>query len=571
MNLRKISCSFLMTLLSMIFYTNSFATTVTFNANQSNTTNFMGFGTQVWAGIDVKNVTMMYQSPGLRYARINHQVRLQSTADWENFPTTDVGNTPVTISEYHDNYWVPYGDGLTNLSGGKYGAKYPAQVQFLFLSSIPCPFVDSTGYGAGYCKDASGDFACDRGGCSLIDNDVYLQSLANYIAAGVKHFTDAYQKQTFCPGCYSANYVELANEPNGNWDAQFSTEQYTQLVKYVYLALESLGSPYSQTLITGPGVGNMDWNTLSGTDIYTSAILSNATALSNLGAFSIHNYIYAKVNGVSVENVDAQSSIDGHGQTANRYYFPLWYSSPKSIAPSKPVIATEMNTEASGFHGVNYGPPNGHYLCNSAPYTSANCTIVNTVPYGVRIYTYMISLLAAGANVPIYWEAQDQSWEASAGGQGLVDLNGNYKTIYYALEPLFQYIQPNSSVLVSPSTQAGDDIYSVAFLSPVFLSPPVTGRQIKCVTIALANGTGKSTRLFRTTTVTGLPKTAQLLSSSSTTLFSQSTARGSTVYQGQLRSPDPNTRTLTLRNGTLTHTTSLANDTAVTVDACYAV
>lgn len=174
----------------------------------------------------------------------------------------------------------------------------------------------------------------------------------------------------------------------------------------------------------------------------------------------------------------------------------------------------------------------------------------------------MISLLAGGANVPIYWEGMDQSWEAPGGGGGLLDVHGNYKTNYYALQPLFQYLQPNSKVLVSSSTtpQAGNDVYSVVFLSPV---NTVTGQQ--CVTIALANGTGSSSTLSRTTTVTGLPTTATL-SSSSTTLFTQ---LGTTVYQGQLVSPDPNTTTLTLSNGTLTHTTKLSNDTSVTVNACY--
>jgi hypothetical protein len=562
MHLKKSPLYFLLALFTLLFYANSFATTVTFSATQSNPTNFMGFGAMVWNADNTPNVSLMYQLPGFRFARINHQVRLPAAANWASFPTTGTG-APVPISQYYNNYWVPYGDGSTNLSGLNHGATTAAQVQYLYLASIPCAFINSNGYGSGYCVNGQGDPNCNgKGGCTLI-NKIDLQSLANYIAAGVQHFTDKYNAETSCPGCYSANYVELSNEPNGTWDVQFTTSQYTTLVQYVYNALQSLGAPYNQTKITGPGVGNIDWSTSTGTDTYTSAILANSTALANLGAFSVHNYIYAKSNGTPVENLDAGTSINGYGQTAMRYYFPKWYNSPKSKASAKPVIVSEVNTEATGFHGHTYTPANGTYLCDSAPYNASNCTIINTTSFGVRMYTYLISLLAGGANASLYWEAKDQSWE-SPGGAGLVDVNGNYKTNYYAMQPLFENIQPNSKILVSPSTQAGNDIYSVAFLSPV---NTVTGQQ--CVTIALANGTGSSSTLARTTTVTGLPKNVTL-SSSSTTLFSQSTATGSTVYQGQLTTPDPHTTTLSLSaSGTLTHTTSLANDTAVTVQACY--
>jgi hypothetical protein len=397
-----------------------------------------------------------------------------------------------------------------------------------------------------------------------------MQSLAYYIAGGIQDFTDKYYAMSACPGCYYAGYVELGNEPNGNWDNQMTTSQYAQLVQLVYAALQAIpvqpGDPadkYTRTKITGPGVGNMDWSTSSGTDSYTSTILSNKTALANLGAFSVHNYIYTKHNGTPVENIDAGTSINGYGQTAGRYYFSRWYSSPNSKASTKPVIVSEVNTEATGFHGITYNAPSGNYLCTD--YTSATCSIVNTTSFGVRMYTYLISLLAGGANAALYWEAKDQTWELPGGGAGLVDINGNYKTNYYAMEPLFQYIQPNAKVLSNNSTssstgQPGNDIYSV-----VFLNPAVANQQ--CVVLTYANGTGKSSNLSRTTKVTGLPRTATLLpSASSSTLFAQ--LPGGTVYQGNLTTTSP-VSGLTISNGTLTHTASLANDTSLTVNACY--
>lgn len=533
MHLKKSPFYFLTILFTLFFYANSFATSVTFNAAQTNAKNFMGFGAMVWDGNQPDSTINLFQLPGFQMARINHEIRMPSG---QTIPNNG------TFADYQA-LWNSYGDPATDLSGVSLG--HPAaQLKFLWLASIPCSFINSSGYGNSYCPSN-----CSKG-CTLISG-VNLQSLAYYLAAGAQHFNEKYGALASCPGCYQANFMELANEPNGNWDTQFTTAQYTQLVQLVYQQLKTYAP---NTLITGPGVGNMDWT--AGTDSYTSAILANPTALANLGAFSVHNYIYTKIVGTPIENKDPGTAINGYGQTADRYYFGNWYKSPNAKAPTKPVIVSEVNSNATGFHGVSYKPANGTFYCTDN--TNKTCTIINTTPFGVRIYNYLISLLAGGANAALYWEAHDQTWEGNYGGYGLYDVNSTPRTIYTALLPLFQNIPVNSKILTTTSTQNGNDVYGAAFLAPA-----VSGTQ--CVILALANGTGKSGTLARTTTVTGLPKTATL-SSSTTTVFKQ---LGTTVYQGQLVTPDPNTTTLTLANGTLTHTTSLANDTTVTVKACY--
>jgi hypothetical protein len=552
MYLKKTLFYFLTAAFSVFFCAASFAATVSFSATQANPSKFSGFGAMVWNAESNANVVAIYQLPGFRFARINHEVRFPADTwqtDWANFPTNG------QISDYQA-YWTTYGDKGTDLSGIPQGYTSPASVEFLFLAKIPCPFIYSAGFGNGHCKDVQGDPDCSKGGCTLIDNN--LQNIANYIAAGVKHFTDTYRALPSCPNCYSANYVELSNEPDGNWTVGLTTAEYTELVELVYAALQSLGAPYNQTKIAGAGVSHTDWGT--SVDTYTNAILANSTALPSLGAFLVHQYVNATTgfnnNKQSVENIDPTgTSVNGYGQTAARYYFSNWYTKPKAQAPHLPVIVSEVGTKATKFHGITYNTPSGNYTCSD--HTSNTCSIADTTSWGVRMYTYMISLLAAGANAPLYWQAHDQSWELPGGGAAMVNLAGNYRTNYTAMKPLFQYIYPNAVVLTNNS-QAANDVYSVVFLNPVS-----NGQQ--CVTITLANGTGKVGNLARTTTVTGLPVTATL-SSSTTTLFSQ---LGSTVYQGHLTSPDPRTTALSLRKGTLTHTTSLANDTAVTVNACF--
>lgn len=510
--------SFLSTVLFSLFAicANSFAATVSFDVNQKNQTVFTTFGAMVWDGATGNHLTALqnlFQLPGFQMARINHELRTSTISTTGNLA-------------YYQNMWSLYGDPATDLLLPN--GTFTGPVKHLFLVRIHPSFQQSDG----------------SGGYKLISG-INLQSLAYYIAAGVQHFNQVYGA-LHPNNPPQADFVELSNEPDGNWTVSITTSQFTTLLKDVYTQLATL-APNSK--IAGPGVSHMDWS--GGTDSYVNSIVKDSTALSNLGAWSVHEYIYSTVFGVPYENKDAGTSINGYGETGARYFFPKWYGTPKSYGPSKPVIISEVGTKATGFHGHSYSPPNEADLCTTG--TSSDCTIVNTTSFGVRLYTYLISLLAGGANAALYWEAMDQTWNTS--GLGLLDINAKQKDNYFAMLPLFQNIVPNSTVLVSSSTQAGNDIYSVAFLSPK--NPDGT---VNNITLALANGTGNSTPKSRTTTVINLPTTATGFVAT-TQLYQQ--LPGGSVYQGELLDNDPNS-TFTLKNGTLTHTTMLPNDTAVT-------
>jgi hypothetical protein len=498
------------------FCANCFAVTVSFDATQSNQTVFTTFGAMVWDGAAGNKLTALqnlFQLPGFQMARINHELRASSISTTGNLA-------------YYQSMWNSYGDPATDLLLPN--GTFTGPVKHLFLVSIHPSFKQSDG----------------RGGFKLISG-VNLQSLAYYIAAGVQHFNQVYGA-LHPANPPKADYIELSNEPDGDWTVSITPTQYTTLLKKVYTQLATL-APTSK--IAGPGVSHVDWS--GGTDSFVNSIIKDSTALSNLGAWSVHQYVFSTVLGVPYENKDAGTSINGYGETAARYFFPKWYATPKSKGPAKPVIVSEVGTKATGFHGHPYSPPNAADLCTTG--TSTDCTIVNTASFGVRLYTYLISLLAGGANAALYWEAMDQTWYTS--GLGLLDVNGQQKDNYFAMLPLFQNIVPNSTVLVSSSTQAGNDIYSVAFLSPK--NPDGT---VNTIVLAHANGTGNSTPISRTTTVTNLPSAATGFVAA-TQLYQQ--VAGGTVYQGELLDNDPNS-TFTLSNGTLTHTTTLAQDTTIT-------
>jgi hypothetical protein len=515
--LKKNILPFVILICTMFFLTTGFATTtISYNAAQLNQNVVVPFGANMLTpttSAQISALQTLFQFPGFRMARIN------------SYETNDGLSTPLsgTIATYQ-NWWATYGPGEVH------GPTAPVDVgatQYLFLIKIPTAFMQSDG----------------EGGKELITG-VDLQSLANYMAAGVQHFNSTYG--SFSDAQHPI-YVEISNEPNGDWTVELTTAQYNTLVKELYTGLQSLG--ITNALITGPGVGNIDWKTNGsyGTDTYVKAL--DATALSNIGAWSVHQYVYSTYNNLNFENIDAGSAVNGYGQTAARFFLSKW----KPTTATKPIIVSEYATKATGFHNIIYSAPNAAYACMTPPLTNSNCTIINTTSYGVRMYTYMISLLTGGAYGALYWEAIDEA--ATGEGWGLLDYNLNKRTNYYAMQPLWTYIPANSTVLTSPTTQNGNDIYSAVFLTPY------TGK-VNCIVIALANGTGNKSTISRTTTVTNLPLTAKGFTAN-TLLFSQ---LGSTVYQGQLTT-DPHS-TFSLKNGVLTHNTTMANDTTVTAQVC---
>lgn len=535
----RIMC--LVTLLFSLFVlTPGFAATVQFNSNQQNPTSFEGFGAMVWDGADGDALTTLqnlFQMPGFTTARINHEIRLP----------TGVTMNPMGSFDYYTNFWNQYGDAALDLLLPN--GTFTGPVKHMFLMSIHHDtFVVSDGNG-GY----------------QLRPGIDLNSLANYMAAGIAHFNTVYGA-LHPSNPPKADYVELTNEPDyAKKGLYVSPTQYNILLKNVYDAMLTNG--VTGTKITGPGISHVD-----GTDDYVNAL--DFEALGKLGAWSVHEYVWIKYTGsynnkfyvtTPYENIDPTCAngdpsctiLNGFGATSARYFFPKWLTKPKSLVPSLPVVVSEVGTTATGFHGKSYPAGSNTKLC-TMPQTGSDCTIVNTTSFGVRIYTYLISLLANGANSALYWEAMDQTGDWDISGLGLYDVNANPKTNYTALSPLFEYIPAGSTVLTSNTSQKVNDIYGA-----VFLSPRNTDNTVDCITIALANGTGLSSALSRTTEITGLPSNAQI-DTKRMKLFTQ---LGTTVYQGQLKLIDRNA-TFLLQNGKLTHTTKLSNDQALTTQIC---
>jgi hypothetical protein len=416
-----------------------------------------------------------------------------------------------------------------------------------------------------------------------------LPQFEAYLEAGAVKFNSKLNNTctTTSPSvCFQLDYLAFNGPDLG---PKINSADYNTIVKDLNAFLTANNLP---TKIIGPGPSHLDgkknflgaW--VAGTDPITLNVVGDAAATAAHGMWGINTYIWGKSGSSYWEDIEASSSINGQGQTSMRFFYPAWYTnnssspSPAIASPSKPTFATEFQSHVLKFHGVAYPhSANSATVANCAQGQNANiagdCSVILTVPYGVRMYTNAIALLASGISGEIYWEGQDQSWESSDTGWGLIDLNGAYKPIYYALLPLFNIPTSATTVLVSPSSQAGNDIYSVGFK----YANPSNAAQT-CVTMALANGTAKSTgKLFtRTTKLTGLGTMA--LQSVTTSMFSQATGTGSSVYTYQVTNPSVTVNNLGSGQFSFITTTDpnkastpgytyMPQDSALTVQACF--
>jgi hypothetical protein len=515
---------------------------VNFDVNANAKQTFMGFGSMLWAGANSTNLLAMHQNSNLTMVRTNYELRNA------NVNTSTVPNN-LTYAQYLNGWTaiagtnpVQYKDGWVNSSDKPVDMQIP-NMKYMWLPSIPN---------------------------SMLSNNTLVSSKRDafvlYLAAGIKHLSGRLCNGTLS-NCYKLDYVEISNEPD--YYPIINKADYVYIIKTLraYMNTNNI-SPTTQ--IVGSGAAHIDGGKLSGcsscwgpgTDALNKAVIADTAAKNALGAWSIHSYVWAQKSvcgsfikspcGGSIENAEATSAINGYGNTAVRYFFPSWYASPKSAAPTKPVIVSELGTGTTVFHGVTYAGADQSKLCVAAD--RSDCTVVYTVPYGVRLYNNAISLLAGGANAAMVWEGQDQNWYTS--GLGLLNRNGVYKPNYYAMKPLFSTIPLNAQVLVSPSTQAGDDIYSVGFKS-------VNSLGETCVSVAMVNAA--TVPLTRITIMTGL--TGKNLSAVTPVVATQFSQAGATVYDYAVT--NPTVAISKTSDGVFNYSATMPNDSTLTVQACF--
>jgi len=226
-------------------------------------------------------------------------------------------------------------------------------------------------------------------------------------------------------------YIELSNEPDGNWNTYISPTNYNTLVKLVRAELDLRG--FTDIGIVGPGLTHLDWANHNST--WISAL--DSTAVASLAGWSTHTW-------------DDGDLCSGGGSCIENNWFDFGDSADAQDS-TLPKFITEYATKENTFHGVEYRHPDQYKERNAA----------NFMPYAARVYENTLALLNSGASVPFIWQATDQSWETK--GWGLIDLSSTPKPVYYALQTLYPKIPVGSKVL-SPPDQAFSSIYSGAFI-----------------------------------------------------------------------------------------------------------
>ena len=211
------------------------------------------------------------------------------------------------------------------------------------------------------------------------------------------------------------DYVELANEPNGDWNGHISPSRYNTLVKLARQAFDDAG--FTDVGIVGPGLSEMRLN-----DQYFAAL--DQDAVEAIAAWSTHTW---------------DDSADWSAR------FAVFTDEIDAVDPgrTKPVFATEFATSVSTFDGVSYSNNEG-----GGPLPASEAGL-----FPIEVLRNTVRLLNGGVGVPLYWEAADQSFNSLT--WGLMDRSGQYRPTANALFPVVNNAGPGSFVLENVSGNDG--------------------------------------------------------------------------------------------------------------------
>lgn len=207
------------------------------------------------------------------------------------------------------------------------------------------------------------------------------------------------------------HYIELANEPEGDWNIYIPGGDYNDLVKLVRGELDRRG--LMDTGIIGPGLAYLYHG-----PVWINALDSDASAA--LAGWSTHAWD---------EGWGHTDALPGYLDLQWKDYFG---SAIDSVDPahSKPIIVTEFATGVRTYNGVTYG----------TEFTDTN-------PFAQRCYENFLTLVNNGANAVCYWEAANQSWQSQPPLFGLYRTDSTPRPVYFALSTLAPYIPRDAGVI----------------------------------------------------------------------------------------------------------------------------
>jgi|GEM_PF-2348296 len=251
----------------------------------------------------------------------------------------------------------------------------------------------------------------------------HAEDLGFLWAAAMKAFADR---------GYIPEYIELFNEPDGEWDAYCPPLVYNEVVKAARRELDRFN--LQEIKIVGPGRAQADLGEL---DDWIEGL--DPEGLAAHDALSIHGWTWAGPESHSSQYV--RESTNG------------FYISADRVDPdrNKPRMMTEFLSKDYVIDGIRYGNQADTYLD----------TVVDTVPFAVHVTEDLLWHLDRGCNTVLIWQLADQWWETA--GWGLMRrFEDGYarKPIFHSLSILLPQIASGFRVI---KTEHDGDAYVSAF------------------------------------------------------------------------------------------------------------
>lgn len=215
-------------------------------------------------------------------------------------------------------------------------------------------------------------------------------------------------------------WIELSNEPDGDWNTRIRPDEYAALVKHVRQELDARG--LQAVGILGPGLSTLNHRGCAAR--WIGAL--DPEAVSALGGWSVHTW-------------------DGFAERGEGKAFleSRWASFVEAVEARdperhKPVFVTELGSKDTEFNDVRFtSPDNGS--CGNAADSDA---------YAVRILEQAFTSLNHGAAALVIWQAADQSWECSNWGLVTSTVEGaEPRPAFFALKSFFDHVPGQARVI----------------------------------------------------------------------------------------------------------------------------
>lgn len=177
-------------------------------------------------------------------------------------------------------------------------------------------------------------------------------------------------------------YIELSNEPEGDWNTRIMPDDYNRLVILTRNELNHRG--FQDVQIVGPGLAYLDHD--DGGKHWVDAL--TPAGVDSISAWSTHAWDEAF-------QPDAPTNFINERWQDFKTAIRL-----KGPAGQKPIFITEYATSATTFNGVVY----------DAVESDGNNRASDANAFAVRVFEQTLQHINQGASVLIYWQAVDQSW-----------------------------------------------------------------------------------------------------------------------------------------------------------------